>query len=370
MSDNESVQKVFEKILWYYKYHFQNWVPIICNSKSKRFAFLGGTGGPNNVSTRVILKLFIINNGNNLNILNEEYFLACCKSNEYFVEIIDSILINNKYVCFVLREEGMNLKDFIDFEENNYSRINPYYNRWIIFRIGCGLKILHEKGLSHNDIKPGNIVITGNGKAKICDMGSTYKVSIKNYRGTNGYFSPQVLLGKNNSEKDDMWSVGIVFLELIKKQTEIFRVKTNQNVKDIGRNLLEYILKTFYDISAHEGELNENINYNEIINFIDDGEFNEFNYRLKPALLKGINDEDKEIITKLLKLDPKERLTAHDLVNSDLFKKLDYIFIDSDFEYYENDFRNYLSQAPANLEEFKRRHKEIKEKFIGKTIFD
>jgi len=370
MSDNESVQKVFEEILWYYKDHFKNWLTINFNLKSKRFAFLGGTGGPNNISTRVILKLFIINNGNNLNILNEEYFLACCKSNEYFVEIIDSILINNKYVCFVLREEGMNLKDFIDFEENNYSKINPYYNRWIIFRIGCGLKILHEKGLSHNDIKPGNIVITGRGKAKICDMGSTYKVSQKRYRGTNGYFSPQVLLGKNNTEKDDMWSVGIVFLELIKKQTEIFRVKTNQNVKDIGRNLLEYILKTFYDISAHEGELNENINYNEIINFIDDGEFNEFNYRLKPALLKGINDEDKEIITKLLKLDPKERLTAHDLVNSDLFKKLDYIFIDSDFEYYENDFRNYLSQAPANLEEFKRRHKEIKEKFIGKTIFD
>ena len=357
MSDNENVQKVFEEILWYYKYHFQNWVTINFNLKSKRFAFLGGTGGPNNVSTRVILKLFIINNGNNLNILNEEYFLACCKSNEYFVEIIDSILINNKYVCFVLREEGMNLKDFIDFEENNYSNINPYYNRWIISRIGCGLKILHEKRLSHNDIKPGN-------------MGSTYKVSIKNYRGTNGYFSPQVLLGKKNTEKDDMWSVGIVFLELIKKQNEIFRVKTNQNVKDIGRNLLEYILKTFYDISAHEGEWNENINYNEIINFIDDGEFNEFNYRLKPAFLKGINDEDKEIITKLLKLDPKERLTAHDLVNSDLFKKLDYIFIDSDFEYYENDFQNYLSQAPANLEEFKRRHKEIKEKFIGKTIFD
>ena len=370
MSDNESVQKVFEEILWYYKYHFQNWVPVICNFKSKRFAFLGGTGGPNNISTRVILKLCIINNGNNLHILNEEYFLACCKSNEYFVEIIDSILIKNKYVCFVLREEGMNLRDFINFEENNYSKINPYYNRWIIFRIGCGLKILHEKGLSHNDIKPGNIVITGNGKAKICDMGSTYKVSIKNYRGTNGYFSPQVLLGKNNSEKDDMWSFGIVFLELIKKQTEIFRVETNQNVKDIGRNLLEYILITFYDISAHEGEWNENINYNEIINFIDDGEFNEFNYRLKPSLLKGINDEDKEIITKLLKLDPNERLTAHDLVNSDLFKKLDYIFIDSDFEYYENDFKNYLSQGPANLEEFKRRHEEIKEKFIGKTIFD
>ena len=193
MSDNESVVEVFKQILWYYKNHFENWLPILCNFNAKRFAFLGGTGGPNNVSTRVILKLFIINNGNNLNILNEEYFLACCKSNEYFVEIIDSILINNKYVCFVLREEGMNLKDFINFEENNYSKINPYYNRCIIFRIGCGLKILHEKRLSHNDIKPGNIVITANGKAKICDMGSTYRVSQKSYQGNNGYFSPQVL---------------------------------------------------------------------------------------------------------------------------------------------------------------------------------
>ena len=54
---------------------------------------------------------------------------------------------------------------------------------------------------------------------------------------------------------------------------------------------------------------------------------------MKPSLLEGIDNEDKEIIIKLLKLNPEERLTAHGLVNLDLFKKLDYIFIDSDFDY-------------------------------------
>jgi len=369
MSDNESVQKIFNEVIWYYKYHFEDWLPLVCNAESKRFTFLGREGGKHITGKRVIIKLFVLNDQSLLDILREEYLLACGKPSDYFVEIIDTIISKNKYIYLVLREEGVNLRDFINCKQYNHSESDPDYARFIIFRIACGLKVLHEKHFSHNDIKPGNIVIQGQGKVKICDLGSTAKASQK-WCGTNGYFSPQVLLKENNTEKDDMWSLGIVFLELIKKQTEIFALKTDQKVENIRRILLEYILTEFYDISAHEGDWNEDINYNEIINCIKDNEYEKFNYRLKDSLLTGINEEDKEIITKLLEINPAKRWTANDLINSNLFKRKEYKFFKSNFEYEENDYEKYLDRGEITLEQFKKFHKEIEQKIHGIPIFE
>jgi len=369
MSDNESVQKIFNEIIWYYKNHFEHWLPLVCNAESKRFTFLGREGEKHITGKRVIIKLFVLNDQSLLDILREEYLLACGKPSDYFVEIIDTIISKNKYIYLVLREEGVNLKDFINCQQYNHSESDPDYARFIIFQIACGLKILHEKHLSHNDIKPGNIVIQGQGKVKICDLGSTDKASQKRC-GTNGYYSPQVLLKENNTETDDMWSLGIVFLELIKKQTGIFALEIDQEVEDIRRTRLQYILKEFYDISAHEGDWNEDINYNEIINCIKDKEYEKFNYKLKDSLLTGINEEDKEIITKLLEINPAKRWTANDLINSNLFKRKEYKFFKSNFEYEENDYEKYLDRGKITLEQFKKFHKEIEQKIHGIPIFE
>ena len=179
MSDKESVQKIFNGVIWYYKYHFEDWLPLVCNAESKRFTFLGREGGKHITGKRVIIKLFVLNDQSLLDILREEYLLACGKQSDYFVETMDSIISKNKYIYLVLREEGVNLRDFINCQQYNHSESDPDYARFIIFQIACGLKILHEKHLSHNDIKPGNIVIQGQGKVKICDLGSTDKASQK-----------------------------------------------------------------------------------------------------------------------------------------------------------------------------------------------
>ena len=115
----------------YYKNDFQKWTTISSNLNEKRIAFLGRKGNGDKIENKVIVKQIEINEGNHLKILKEEYFLACCKSNEYFVEIIDSILLtgekekekevekeeekekDHKYNFLILREEGISLKEFI-----------------------------------------------------------------------------------------------------------------------------------------------------------------------------------------------------------------------------------------------------------------
>ena len=362
---------------------------------------MGGTGGNYQIRTRVIVKQIKIKQ-NYRKILREIFFLSCLKNNKYFAEILDVFLSdnnqnnqnnpnnqnnrsnqnnqsnpnnqniqNNQRIYIVLREAGVSLNDYIIFFSKNNYLINFESFRFIVFQIACGLKILHDKGLLHNDIKPDNIVISGQGKTKICDMGNTDKESNLKFAGTNGYFSPQVLMGKEMTKNDDMWSLGIIYLELFHKTTGMFAVQTNKNIKDAGCEILEYILKKFYKIKQLDLDWDSvNTNYQIICNQIKENNFTEFKYQLKPKLLEvdGLNNEDKQLITKLLELNPEKRMNADDFINSPMFHKYNYKFVNSEIYFKEVDYARYLGNCET-FETFDKYIKEIKQKINGLTIF-
>ena len=338
---------------------------------------MGGTGGNYQMRTRVIVKQIKIKQ-NYRKILRELFFLSCLKNNKYFAEILDVFLSdnnqnnqNNQRIYMVLREAGVSLNDYIIFFSKNNYLINFESFRFIVFQIACGLKILHDKGLLHNDIKPDNIVISGQGKTKICDMGNTDKESNLKFAGTNGYFSPQVLMGKEMTKKDDMWSLGVIYLELFYKKTGMFAVQTNKKIKDAGCEILEYILKKFYNIKQLDLNWNNvNTQYQMICNNIQDNEFNDFRYQLKPELLEvdGLNNEDKQLIKKLLELNPKNRMAVDNFIDSPVFRKYNYKFVNSEIYFKEVDYARYLGNC-ENFETFDKYIKEIKQKINGLTIF-
>ena len=322
-------------------------------------------------NTVLVIK-YKINTNNYLRLSKEVYFLACCKNNKYFAEIIDVFITKDQnYLFIIIRAEGTDLKSIIDYENFDYNTAIPNFSRFAIFQIVCGLKILHSNGLSHNDIKPGNIIVSENGKIKICDMGSTDKISTIKYGGTASYSSPQCLLGKKRTKEDDMWSVGIVFLELLKKRNGIFNLIINQEmrIEDKNKLKLKNILENYYDINLHETH-NDNTKYNIIINKISNDEYNSFEAKLKSNLLTDINNEDKELIENLLQIDPSKRKTAEEVLNLKMFKDLQYQFEDSNFEYQVEDYTKYLKHKIDSVNNFKGHLEQIREKFIGKVIFE
>jgi len=83
-----------------------------------------------------------------------------------------------------------------------------------------GLAYAHSKGLVHRDLKPGNIHIQSNGRAKIMDFGTARFVSSEATQsgsiiGTPGYMSPEQTLGQQVDASSDVFSFGTVFYELI-----------------------------------------------------------------------------------------------------------------------------------------------------------
>ena len=89
-------------------------------------------------------------------------------------------------------------------------------------QVSSGLHAAHMKGLVHRDIKPGNIMITPDGKVKVTDFGI---VSLQNEEsditktgsilGTASYISPEQAQGKPVSIESDLYSLGTVLYELI-----------------------------------------------------------------------------------------------------------------------------------------------------------
>ena len=375
--DKTEAKNNFNKFEWYYIDNFE-WGVIHHNHRYQRIVYLGGKKNLNNIvnNAECILKSIKVNNQIYKTLLKEAYFLSCVKNNIYFTDIVDLFTSDNcEFMYIILRNEGVNLRNFIS-SKSNYNTSIANISRYIIFQVVCGLKILHERELSHNDIKPSNIIISGTTKVKICDLGSTDKTGTVKGSGTDGYLSPQALAGLTRSRADDMYAVGIVFLELLNWEIEIFKEKADKNEEK-----LKLILKKYYDTKVPEENSNENLDenrkYNIIINSIKERNYNNFEYRLKleSDIFKNIAEEsDKELIKNLLEINPKERMTAQQVLDLPMFQELNFRFDkeNSEIKFKGDDYDNYI-YFPNNVfneKIFKRNIEDIREKFIGKTLFE
>lgn len=113
-----------------------------------------------------------------------------------------------------------------------------------IFRqIVDGVEYCHLKGLIHRDLKPGNIFFSLDGQIKIGDFGLVTGMSAElantpctqrsgcakhtQQVGTHLYMSPEQLKGEQYSYKVDVYSLGLIFFELLRVfGTEMERIET------------------------------------------------------------------------------------------------------------------------------------------------
>ena len=81
------------------------------------------------------------------------------------------------------------------------------------------LSVLHRNNRIHRDIKSDNVLISGNGDVKISDFGISVQITCDenqktSIEGTPCWMAPELIHGHFYDNKADIWSVGILAIEL------------------------------------------------------------------------------------------------------------------------------------------------------------
>ena len=124
--------------------------------------------------------------------------------------------------AFIVLEyiDGQTLKDYLAALKSGSGVPVKQAIEWIK-EIALGLKVAHDKNIIHRDIKAENIMLTKAGQLKIMDFGLAKFRSKGTLTkagtsvGTLAYMSPEQAQGQKADHRSDLWSLGIVFFELL-----------------------------------------------------------------------------------------------------------------------------------------------------------
>ena len=142
---------------------------------------------------------------------------AASLSHPNIVNVYDVGIEDNIYYIVMEYVKGKTLKELIKQKGKIY--ISEAVN--ISIQIAEALSHAHDNHIVHRDIKPHNILMTEDGRAKVTDFGiaraatSATMTNTSSVIGSVHYFSPEQARGGYTDEKSDIYSLGIVMYEMV-----------------------------------------------------------------------------------------------------------------------------------------------------------
>ena len=153
---------------------------------------------------------------------------------------------NNFYISFEYFE-SKNLRNII--RQNNYTLEQK---RSLIIRLMKALNAAHQNHIVHRDIKPENLLVNSRLELKIADFGLALmqdetKLTVQSsIVGTPSYMSPEQIRGEDLQPQSDLFSAGIVVLELFTNENPFLGKDINETInKVISLFILLFLIYIF-----------------------------------------------------------------------------------------------------------------------------
>ena len=144
---------------------------------------------------------------------------------------------------------GYNLSEVV----KRIGKLPLYLSVYIALEIARGLSYAHKKGIIHRDIKPGNVLISTEGDIKLTDFGIAFKTDSHvqdnmtktgTVLGTPAYMSPeQIQSSKDVDIRSDLYSLGVLFYEMLAGKRPFSNEFTLDNLKKIKSGKYERVSK-------------------------------------------------------------------------------------------------------------------------------
>jgi hypothetical protein len=134
------------------------------------------------------------------------------------IRVIDVGKFEDRYYLVMEYVAGDTLDRIIEVER----RLSLERATRFIREIASGLAAAHRAGIIHRDVKPGNVIVSPDGKPHLTDFGLARHTETKKgltiegtFLGTPEYASPEQVEGKKLDHRTDLYSLGVTYYQLL-----------------------------------------------------------------------------------------------------------------------------------------------------------
>jgi Nif-specific regulatory protein len=128
------------------------------------------------------------------------------------IKVFDFGVLQDRYPYFTMEFfAGKRISEW--FDGQNWDALYD-----VILQIASGLHHIHHLGIVHLDLKPSNVLVNDDGKAKIMDFGlaiESRRVFDRKIRGTLQYMAPEVLRQDRVDSRADLYALGMTLYETV-----------------------------------------------------------------------------------------------------------------------------------------------------------
>lgn len=205
----------------------------------------------NNLKLNYIMKQITIGkySKEDMELIISEAKLLSLFDYKFVLKTVDYFQIKDIYYVIVEYCDGGTLEDYIHHMKKSKKHIKEELIWKIFIQISLGIAYLHRNHLIHRNIKPSNILLTKDFKAKIKGMKDSKKLIDKRFTnsivGTPYYLAPEIWEERPYDRKVDIWALGILLYELCALTVPFKGVNTSELIINIKEDKIEPIPKIY-----------------------------------------------------------------------------------------------------------------------------
>lgn len=126
----------------------------------------------------------------------------------------------------------------VDFVYHYLKKVPENMVAYILKEMLQGLDSLHSRRQLHRDLKSDNVLLNMQGEVKIADFGFAIQLTKevlnrKSLVGTPAWMAPELIKKEPYDEKVDIWSLGMVAIELVEGEPPFLRMKHQESMQKI-----------------------------------------------------------------------------------------------------------------------------------------